>query len=104
MAQENTLYRTSYIAKWGMDTASIETITIDGQHMYGKALHLYDHPNLKEFYIKFDGCHLSAGEGCFNGFPDNRIPVFCCGIRRIKAVFLVIGCCVGIVSGWQMYF
>lgn len=51
---QNKPYRTSYIAKWGMDTASIETISIDGQHMYGEALHLYDHPNLKEFHIYFD--------------------------------------------------
>jgi len=50
-------YTSSFVAEWAGDTASIETYTIIGNHMFGKAVHLYPEPHLRqfEFYFNQDG-------------------------------------------------
>jgi len=55
--QGNTKYSASFIAEWAGDTASIETYSIIGNHMFGRAIHLYPEPHLRqfEFYYNQDG-------------------------------------------------
>ena len=54
---DTTKYTASFIAEWAGDTASIETVTIVGNHMFGRAIHLYPEPHLQQFdyYFKPDG-------------------------------------------------
>lgn len=55
--QDTEKYTSSFIAEWAGDTASIETYTILGNHMFGRAIHLYPEPHLCqfEFYYNTDG-------------------------------------------------
>ncbi|MBX2815649.1 MAG: DUF2911 domain-containing protein [Saprospiraceae bacterium] len=50
-------YTASFVAEWGSDTASVETFTIAGRHLYGRAIHLYPEPHLRHFsyYFNEDG-------------------------------------------------
>lgn len=52
--KETELYSASFIAEWGGDTASIETFTIVGNHLFGKAIHLYPEPHLRQFSYYFN--------------------------------------------------
>lgn len=47
-------YSASFIAEWGGDTASIETFTIIGNHLFGRAIHLYPEPHLRQFSYHFN--------------------------------------------------
>lgn len=47
-------YTASFIAEWGTDTASIETFTIVGNHLFGRAIHLYPEPHLRQFSYHFN--------------------------------------------------
>ena len=60
-AQHSEKYTASFIAEWASDTASIETFTIDGNHIFGLALHLYPEPNLKyfDYWYNADGSIFS---------------------------------------------
>lgn len=55
--QDTSVYTSSFVAEWAGDTASLETYTIIGNHMFGKAIHLYPEPHLRqfEFYYNPDG-------------------------------------------------
>jgi hypothetical protein len=48
-------YTASFVAAWGeADTASVETFTIIGHHLFGRALHLYPEPHLRQFQFWYD--------------------------------------------------
>ena len=47
-------YSASFVAEWAEDTASIETFTIVGKHLYGRAIHLYPEPHLRQFSYNFN--------------------------------------------------
>ncbi len=48
-------YTASFVAEWGeADTASVETFTIAGHHLFGRALHLYPEPHLRQFQFWYD--------------------------------------------------
>ncbi len=51
---DTDIYSASFIAEWGGDTASIETFTIVGNHLFGKAIHLYPEPHLRQFNYYFN--------------------------------------------------
>jgi hypothetical protein len=47
-------YTSSFIAEWAGDTASIETFTIIGNNLFGRAIHLYPEPHLRQFNYYFN--------------------------------------------------
>ncbi len=47
-------YTASFIAEWGADTASIETFTLVGNHLFGRAIHLYPEPHLRQFSYNYN--------------------------------------------------
>lgn len=49
-----SMYTASFVAKWATDTASVETFTIIGNHLYGRAIHLYPEPHLRHFSYKYN--------------------------------------------------
>ncbi len=51
---DSGIYTASFIATWAGDTASIETFTIAGNHLIGKAIHLYPEPHLKHFSVLYN--------------------------------------------------
>lgn len=55
--QDIEKYTASFVAEWGGDTATIETFTIVGNHLFGRAIHLYPEPHLQqfEFWYNNDG-------------------------------------------------
>jgi len=53
-AQKAKKYSANFIAEWAKDTASIETFTIVEKHMFGRALHLYPEPHLRQFDFLYD--------------------------------------------------
>lgn len=69
--ESNETYTTTLIAKWGNDTAAIETFTLVGNHLMGEALHLYPEPHKKifRFWYNDDGS-LKEYEFRFH-HPDN---------------------------------
>ncbi|AOW20833.1 DUF2911 domain-containing protein [Urechidicola croceus] len=55
--QDSTVFTSSFIAEWSGEKASIETYSIIGNNVFGKAIHLYPEPHLRqfEFYYNQDG-------------------------------------------------
>lgn len=52
--KDSDSYTSSFIAEWAGDTASIETFTIIGNHLFGRAIHLYPEPHLRQFNYYFN--------------------------------------------------
>ena len=50
-------YTASFVSVWGKDTVSIETFTIIGNHVYGKAIHLFPEVHMRhfDFWYNHDG-------------------------------------------------
>lgn len=48
-SQEHKNYTASFVSLWAEDTASIETFTILGNHIFGKAIQLFPEPRLSQF-------------------------------------------------------
>lgn len=73
-AQHSEKYTASFIAEWAGDTAGIETFTIDGNHVYGQALHLYPEPNLKyfDYWYNSDGSIFSMNRQVVR-LSDNEV-------------------------------
>ena len=46
-------YTATFVAQWANDTASIETFTIAGNYVYGRAIHLYPEPHLRHFTFRY---------------------------------------------------
>lgn len=54
LAGQAPKYTASFIAEWAQDTAGIETFTIAGNHLFGRAIHLYPEPHLRQFEFWYD--------------------------------------------------
>ncbi|CAN5264693.1 hypothetical protein BH23BAC1_BH23BAC1_33730 [soil metagenome] len=53
-SQDHKSYTASFVAQWANDTASIETFTIIGNHVFGRAIHLFPEPHLRQFTFWFN--------------------------------------------------
>jgi len=69
-------YTSSFIAHWGQDTASIETYTIVGNNLFGKAIHLYPEPHMRQFsyFYNTDGSMRSM-DVLFYSLNNTSIPL-----------------------------
>ena len=54
VSNDGDLFTSTFIAEWAGDTASIETYTIVGNHLFGKAIHLFPEPHLQQFEFLFE--------------------------------------------------
>jgi hypothetical protein len=53
-AQQSPKYTASFIAEWAGDTVCIETFTIVGKYLFGKAIHLFPEPHLEQFIFEYN--------------------------------------------------
>ncbi len=52
--RDSDSYTATFFAEWAGDTASVETFTIVGNHLFGRAIHLYPEPHLRQFNYYFN--------------------------------------------------
>lgn len=74
--EKKNLYTASFVAEWAKDTASVETFSIIGNHLFGKAIHLYPEPHLQQFEFNFnDDGSIREMDVQFYSLENSSIPL-----------------------------
>lgn len=74
--KQEAKYTASFVAEWANDTACIETFTIAGNHLFGKAIHLFPEPHLRQFQFWFqDDGSLKTLDIQFYNLQNTSIPL-----------------------------